>query len=511
MKKVPAEVDWRFRALDRVLDLGKQLADRAVDAKTASIFVGWLNEADRVVGLFPGMKGFSRAQEGDLERLTMLDRLEWDGHPDFNQHMWAYFLYPLQYIRSQLLVYRKVASFQYDLFISYSSNDRKFVEELHGELASYCINIWWDRTTDFSAGDVRSIIDDGLGKSEFGLVVLSPTYLSKKWTLDELGGLFSLDQPAKKRILPVMYKLSFAELVKASPMVAARVHLDAGKQAVEELAYDIVRELARARAAAPARGARRLHRSDWRIKNLDTKLEFARWLTGRIENNELLPYFHSWVSGVSSCVEAFDGWGDWSRWWTCRLAHISTMRQLEQNNTSQVAEVLKQGIKIVEDVRRELISGNAAPAGEHIRRPQGSMFVSYCHADSVYADRLAHECGWMMFSAWWDKNELAVGDSLVRAISAGMQRSANGLVIMSKSFISRNWTQVELDGINTLLAERGQGGLFVLNLGKKDLSDRFPVLAPSVPVASFQMPLKPHSPQLRQVMLEISMKIAPDR
>ena len=55
---MPDEVDWRFRVLDSIVDRGKQIADRPVDAETAAIFSAWLDDADRVVSLFPGRKGF---------------------------------------------------------------------------------------------------------------------------------------------------------------------------------------------------------------------------------------------------------------------------------------------------------------------------------------------------------------------------------------------------------------------------------------------------------------------
>src|SRR5215472_10436179 len=94
---MPDEADWRFRALNRIIHRGEQLADRAVDAEITSIFSAWLAEADGVVSLFPGTKGsvtkgFNRASEGDLERLAMLRALESGAHPYFNMHMWVYFI-----------------------------------------------------------------------------------------------------------------------------------------------------------------------------------------------------------------------------------------------------------------------------------------------------------------------------------------------------------------------------------------------------------------------------------
>jgi hypothetical protein len=50
---------------------------------------------------------------------------------------------------------------------------------------------------------------------------------------------------------------------------------------------------------------------------------------------------------------------------------------------------------------------------------------------------------------WYDEFELRIGDSLRQKIDRGLAKSRVGLVVLSKSFISKGWTNYELDGIVT--------------------------------------------------------------
>lgn len=59
---------------------------------------------------------------------------------------------------------------------------------------------------------------------------------------------------------------------------------------------------------------------------------------------------------------------------------------------------------------------------------------------------------------WFDEFELKIGDSLRRKIDAGLARSRFGVVVLSKAFLKKGWTQYELDGIIT----RSVGGEQVL-------------------------------------------------
>jgi len=51
------------------------------------------------------------------------------------------------------------------------------------------------------------------------------------------------------------------------------------------------------------------------------------------------------------------------------------------------------------------------------------------------------------FKVWYDEFELKVGDSLRKKIDSGLTNSKYGIVIISPSFVNKNWTEYELNGM----------------------------------------------------------------
>lgn len=82
---------------------------------------------------------------------------------------------------------------------------------------------------------------------------------------------------------------------------------------------------------------------------------------------------------------------------------------------------------------------------------------------------------------WYDEFELKIGDSLRRKIDKGLANSHFGVVVLSKSFISKGWTNYELDGIITK-ANTGEQVLLPIwhNITKKEVIDYSPSLADKV-------------------------------
>jgi broad specificity phosphatase PhoE/HEAT repeat protein len=73
---------------------------------------------------------------------------------------------------------------------------------------------------------LRGSIDDALASSEFGVVILSSTYLQKQWTMAELDGLIALQRLGRKVILPVWHGVSATEVSQKCPTLANLVAAD---------------------------------------------------------------------------------------------------------------------------------------------------------------------------------------------------------------------------------------------------------------------------------------------
>lgn len=129
----------------------------------------------------------------------------------------------------------------YDVFISHASEDKKeFVDELVSELRALGVNVWYDTSEVKWGHSIRERIDDGLKKSLYGIVILSPDYIAehKYWTKAELDGLFQKDSVQSNRLLPIWYKLSYEDVASYSPILASRKGIEAKYFTPADIAYE---------------------------------------------------------------------------------------------------------------------------------------------------------------------------------------------------------------------------------------------------------------------------------
>lgn len=81
-------------------------------------------------------------------------------------------------------------------------------------------------------------------------------------------------------------------------------------------------------------------------------------------------------------------------------------------------------------------------------------------------------------SVWYDEFELKIGDSLRRKIDKGLANSRFGIVVLSKDFIRKGWTNYELDGIITKVTTGDQVILPIWhNITKQEVINYSPSLA----------------------------------
>lgn len=84
-------------------------------------------------------------------------------------------------------------------------------------------------------------------------------------------------------------------------------------------------------------------------------------------------------------------------------------------------------------------------------------------------------------NVWYDEFTLRIGDSLRQKIDQGLANSRVGLVVLSSNFISKGWTNYELDGIVTRTVSGEQILLPIWhNITKQQVVDFSPSLADKV-------------------------------
>ena len=76
------------------------------------------------------------------------------------------------------------------------------------------------------------------------------------------------------------------------------------------------------------------------------------------------------------------------------------------------------------------------------------VFISYASEERAeIAQPLAELLKGLGVAIWFDQFELKVGDGLRRRIDEGLAKSRFGVVLLSKSFFAKDWTNRELDGL----------------------------------------------------------------
>lgn len=118
-------------------------------------------------------------------------------------------------------------------------------------------------------------------------------------------------------------------------------------------------------------------------------------------------------------------------------------------------------------------------AGDASRLREFDVFISHASEDKDPVVRpLANALKDGGLRVWYDEFELRIGDSLRRKIDMGLAKSRFGVVVLSRAFFGKGWTNYELDGIVTR-AVSGEQVLLPIwhDITKKEVIDYSPSLA----------------------------------
>ncbi len=159
-------------------------------------------------------------------------------------------------------------------------------------------------------------------------------------------------------------------------------------------------------------------------------------------------------------------------------------RELEQREDDEIESTVARSIGGESPATRSgPVTADLARGGSHVADADADsardVFISHATEDKAEVARpLAEALRRRGISVWYDDFELRIGDSLRQRIDAGIARSRFGLVILSKAFFAKGWTQYELAGFVTQM-----------NSGQKSLLpiwhevSRDDVIAHSAPLA----------------------------
>ena len=114
---------------------------------------------------------------------------------------------------------------RYDVFLSHASEDKEAIARpLYEALTAAGVSVWFDEAVLKLGDSLSAKIDEGLAKCTHGIIIISPSFLDKRWPQRELAGLVAREVAGgTKRILPIWHDIDHATLVECSPTLADRV------------------------------------------------------------------------------------------------------------------------------------------------------------------------------------------------------------------------------------------------------------------------------------------------
>ncbi len=128
----------------------------------------------------------------------------------------------------------------YDVFISHASEDKdSIVRSLAAALTEHGLKVWYDEFTLRIGDSLRQKIDKGLANSRVGLVVLSPSFVSKGWTNYELDGIVTRTVSGDQILLPIWHNITKQEVIDFSPSLADKVARSTATHTVQEISAEI--------------------------------------------------------------------------------------------------------------------------------------------------------------------------------------------------------------------------------------------------------------------------------
>ena len=130
------------------------------------------------------------------------------------------------------------------------------------------------------------------------------------------------------------------------------------------------------------------------------------------------------------------------------------------------------------------------------------VFISHASEDKQsFVDELCEELKIAGIKVWYDALSMTWGDSLRSKIDIGLKKSKYGIVVLSKDYIRKGWTQYELDGLFQIEMMNGKTILPIWhNITKKEVQESSPSLAGKLALNTAMMTPSEIAQQLNQIL-----------
>lgn len=133
--------------------------------------------------------------------------------------------------------------------------------------------------------------------------------------------------------------------------------------------------------------------------------------------------------------------------------------------------------------------GRRVNRGSRPKKEGYDAFICHASEDKDVVRTIVYYLEKENCKVWFDEIELTVGDSLRQEIDRGLAIANYGIVVLSKAFFAKKWTQYVLDG---LVSRQMEGRKVILpvwhGITKSDVLEYSPSLADKVAVMSDENP-----------------------
>jgi hypothetical protein len=133
----------------------------------------------------------------------------------------------------------------WDAFISHAVEDQKgFVRNLAETLTRLGLSIWYAETALQVGDSLSASINKGLADSKYGIVIISPYFMGKRWTKWELASLVNRQNSEEQNvILPIWHGVTKDDVIAFSSPLVDLIALNTATEEASEIAFKLLHRI----------------------------------------------------------------------------------------------------------------------------------------------------------------------------------------------------------------------------------------------------------------------------
>lgn len=151
-----------------------------------------------------------------------------------------------------------------ELFISHAWEDKpELVRPLADYLQRVGVKVWYDEFSLRPGDSLSRSIDKGTAVARYGLVVVSPHFIAKRWPEYELRGLTAREMASSEKVvIPMWHNVTRDDVLQYSPALADKVAVRTEGKSLEEISEAVLTAI-RPDLAHRVSMLRKLIRASW--------------------------------------------------------------------------------------------------------------------------------------------------------------------------------------------------------------------------------------------------------